>query len=329
MDKLTEKLNFNISMEDFVAISSFIKDYLNDRKSMYKDIFCSDEPYSKDDIEDYINYFTKSNGYYDDNGMIIGHPYVERILHFLEKDYEIFILPEIEGNVELLKTYLMGIDIDRDNFEEYEFKVLENFEEAWNKIIEVFKKYPLNNIEKMEYKELDGVHFYYYPTIQNYALETFIEFVDTVSKNFPNTLLRFDSFVLVPKEQIELYAGEGCYAYYINDSIFYADRVDKDEKEFYKLVLYHEFGHFIFESVFSECLQQCWFDYYEEWLSKGVKMSRNLSENYNTVEGADELFADSFAFLFAEPTEEGFIEKPSEIIMDTIKWLFKQEDINY
>lgn len=328
--QITEKLDFNISMQDFLTVSSIFKDYINDRKEIYKDLFCSEVEYTEQDIEDYINFVTRSEGYYDEEGKVVGHPYVERLLHFFEKDYEIFVLPDMCANVEFIKSALCGDYItEESSFEDVEFDVIEKMEECWNKMIDIFKKNPLNNIDDMEYREIEGCHFYYYPTIQKYVLDTFSEFVENIAKHFPNTIMRFDSFVLVPLEQIELYAGENCYAYYTDDSVFYADSIKKDEKEFYKIILYHEFGHFIFETVFSESLQQFWFDSYEEWLSKGVKMSRDLGENYNTVEGADELFADSFAYLFADPKGEGFIERPSEIIMDTIKWLFEHEDINY
>ena len=61
-----------------------------------------------------------------------------------------------------------------------------------------------------------------------------------------------------------------------------------------------------------------WYDNYEEWLANGTKLSRD--EGYNEVE---ELFADAFSCIFAD--SDDFIHKPSDIIIDTVKFIINSD----
>ena len=196
-------------------------------------------------------------------------------------------------------------------------------ENTWQDFIDYIRQYPLMNLDKMEYEEMFGCHVYFEKGTQKYIKSSFKDFIEHIAKDFPNILLRFDSFILTSPNYIELCAGDGTYAFYMDDTIFFSNKYDKDEKEFSNTVFYHEFGHFIYELI-AETYQQYFTDCYIEWTENGTKLSRDLSD-YSNLEGADELFADSFSCLYYEPSDEGFIHKPSEIILDTVRFILEQE----
>ena len=327
MEQLNEKLDFNLSMEDISTMNSLMKEYIDVRKQFYKNIFCSDEEYSKEDILDYLAFFTQLNLTDDDNTE--QYELVERILHFLERNYEMFIFGDIALCVETIKSIFYGEYLNDDDlivgneFEDLEYEKIIELENKWQEFIEYIRKYPLMNLDKMEYEEMFGCHVYFEKGTQQIIKRGFKDFIENIHKDFPNILLRFDSFILVSPSYIELCAGEGTYAFYMDDTIFFSNKYDSDEQKFSNTVFYHEFGHFIYELI-SETYQQYFTDCYIEWNDKGTKLSRDLSE-YSNLEGADELFADSFSCLYYEPSDEGFIHKPSEIILDTVRFILEQE----
>lgn len=327
MNELNEKLDFNLTMEDISTMNSLMKEYIDVRKQFYKNIFCSDEEYTITDIYEYLAYFTQLN--LTENEDLEQYDLVERILHFLERNYEMFIIGEIAQCVESIKSIFYGEYLETENinvgndFEDIEYEHILSLENLWNNFIQYIREYPLMNLDKMEYEEMFGCHVYFEKGTQQTIKSGFKDFIENIHKDFPNILLRFDSFILVSPNYIELCAGEGTYAFYMDDTIFFSNKYDKDEKDFSNTVFYHEFGHFIYELI-AETYQQYFTDCYIEWNENGTKMSRDLSD-YSNLEGADELFADSFSCLYHEPSDEGFIHKPSEIILDIVRFILEQE----
>lgn len=327
MSILNEKLDFNFSFADIKAIDTILNDYIKERSDFYSELFCSEESFTQEDVNSYLYYFT---GYISDT---LGedeevNPKLTRLLHFFSRNYEVFTIEPIAKDVSTILCYLQGEYLsDNLSFEEIsemEVDAIQNLTDTWQELSEKFADYPLLNIDKMQYKDIDGVQVYYDANTQPYAMEEFEKFVKNVNKVFPNTLLRLDSFILVDPDYISFVAGEGTLAYFLDDTIFFGSSVKNiekcgDDREFYSRILYHEFGHFIFD-LLSESSQIFWFDKYSEWKDKQVKMSRDEMK----YDPEDELWADSFSFLF-EDTKEGFIHKPSEIIIDTVKFLLNKE----
>lgn len=322
-------LNFNLSYKDISIVNSIIKDFIDDRKRFYTNIF-NDEKFSDIDIKQYLNYFTnlalddieKDSNKNDENEGINKdkHPYIFRLLHFFERNYEFFIQPEVEEIIFKIRNILMGndfVDFNIDDFEEIEFEQIQSLEALWQEFLNIFSKYPLLNLDKMNYEKVCNCQVYYQNSIQPFMLQIFKKFLTKINNFFPNILLRFDTFVLIDPSFIEIRAGEGTVAYFTDSCAFFPESCKEGEQNFIYQVFFHEFGHYLF-SLISEELVYYWYDNYEEWLANGTKLSRD--EGYNEVE---ELFADAFSCIFAD--SDDFIHKPSDIIIDTVKFIINSD----
>ena len=265
MENLNERLDFNFSYKDCEMMDKIVKEYLNDRKTMYKDLFLSDKEYSVDDIRDYIQYFCSCPTESEKENEKI-HKYLPRICHFLQRNYEIFLIEEI---VSIANNLLYSIsdslcfldmeddEIDFAEFEDVEYNCIDSIETYWEDFIKKVMEYPLLNLDKMEYTVIGGVQVYYKKDVQPFIYDSFIKFLDSIKRDYPNTLLNMDTFILVSPEYITFCAGEGTQAFYTDDVIFYADSCKDEDKDFVKSVYYHEFGHYIY-SLLSETMIEYW-----------------------------------------------------------------------
>ena len=117
-------------------------------------------------------------------------------------------------------------------------------------------------------------------------------------------------------------------AFFVDDAIFlkcHCDVKDESEKFFYKTVLYHEFGHYVFEQL-PEYLQLYWQENYVDWKKKGLKMCRDEDKNSQLDVYMNELHSDCFAchYLGKDMTDEDYIHLPNQQIMDTFEFLMKK-----
>lgn len=331
MPNLTERLEFNFHWKDIKVIDSLMQDYISDRVKCYDSIFCDNEnDISLTDITQYLHYFTQYDFEYDYKV----HPYLERLNNFLNRNYEIFSIPTLYEKLPIIQGLLSPIELSVNydtimEISDWEYNIIEQLKETWDIIINELLNFPLLNLDKMEYEELNGVQVYYDKDIDRNVAEPFKDFVNDIYNTFPNTLLRLDSFLLLDPEYIELVAGEGTKAYYLEDSIFFAKEIkDKDregEELFTVQSYYHEFAHFIYAQL-SETYINYWIDNYEDWTEKEIKMTRDKDRNVQLDCFCEELFCDTFACMFIDtPNTEEYIHNPSQIITDTVDFILRQE----
>jgi hypothetical protein len=301
MNKLNEKLDFSFSIKDFSLITEILEYYLQDRLFAFNNLDFS----KPNNIESYINYFLcpKTEKY---------HPYLFRIQHFIDRDYEFFNKEEIGSLVGKLRSLLRS-DYDSiiniKDFQKYEFDCINDIFDNWDIFYQKVQDYPLLVIDSFTYDDSKQTPIYYDTNTDKFILNTVHEFLEIVSKAFPVSLRRLDSIILCDSEYIDFVAGEGTMAFFINDNIFMPKTVKEEDKNFFIETIYHEFGHYMFSGLY-EADQILWYDLYEEWVKKDIQLTRE--EGKNEVE---ELFADAFSIKYSPVND--FIEKPSEIVIES------------
>lgn len=332
---INERIDFNFSYQDCKTIDKLLKEYLTDRQNIYTELFLDgDKEYTTDDVREYINYFCCSNGDCSQENDSV-HSKLPRIIHFLQRNYEIFLQDNILDTAQHLMDALTGIigflDLSdtelEENFEEFENTEYENIQSIgslWEDFLQKVAEFPITNLDKMEYMVIGGVQVYYNKSIQPFIYESFVKFLNTIQKDYPNTLLMMDTFILVSPEYIELCAGEGTRAFYIDDVIFYTDNCPDEDRDFIKSVYYHEFGHYIY-SMLSETMMEYWHQSYLDWKSSNVKLSRDEDVNSQLDEFEEELFADTFSTLYIDNGDEAYIHSPSPKVKDTLLFILEKE----
>ncbi len=308
MKQILEKLDFSFSFSDFNVITELLDHYLEDRVYVFDEVFNA-KTYSDKDKVDYIHYFIepciKDKPHHD---------YLERIQHFLSREYEIFNHPKISALVDTLQSIFFTRKDDYDSiedFEDYEVEVIDQIYESWQQLYQLISQYPLLELDTFKYEVIDFVPIYYTDDSDSYVLNEVKKFVKVMKKEYPTSLRRLDSLILCDTEYIEFVAGEGTMAFFVGDNVFMPNKVSDDDKLFFTTTLYHEFGHFIYDLLPEHC-QVLWTDYYKEWITKGIKLTR---EEGNDVE---ELFADVFSLQHNEKKPD-YISEPSTQIVDTYK----------
>lgn len=331
---LNENLSFNYDKsfyKDVNTIDGIVKRYVADRKNLYNELVSD---YDENSVEEYYDFFTT---YSTDLTQNVWED-MYHIHHFLERDYEIYIQEEIGT----LRDAVLSAITERgsyDDFETSEFDRIISVEDKWNEFCTKISDVPVMDLNDMDYDNVHGVQCYYDRNSQDFVMEVFSAFMDNLHDSYPNTLLKLDTVVLVPKDYIHFLGGDdSTQAFFTDNSLFLAsscDDVDNEEEcVFFKTVLYHEFGHFIF-SLMSETSQIYWANLYKEWRRKGVSMTRDddrnsqlYDENGNeSGENVEELFADTFACRFVgdEMSNDFYIHRPSSLIMDSMDFLLRNE----
>lgn len=335
--EFNENITFNFSdsfYKDVKTLDVLIQAYINVRKNVYQDVFCSEESYDESDINDYIAYFTTpscdiTQDVYDD---------LYHIQNFLNRDYEIYIQQDINSIRCQLQSLISCEVYPYEDFEQEEFDNLQKLQSLWDEFKQKTSEAPLLNLDKMEYQNINGVQCYFDKNTEDFVMESFIEFMNTLHNKFPNTLLKLDTCVIVPKDYIEYVGGEGTQAFFTDNALFLAstcdDKNDEEERCFYKLVLYHELGHFIY-TLLSETSRIMWSDLYKTWREKKVKMTRDDDKNSQlydedgneTNENKEELWSDTFATILydGELKDEYYIHKPSSLITNSVDFILRSE----
>lgn len=330
MNKIKERIDFNFSYKDCATMDRIIGEYINDRENMYKELFLSGDNYTVDDIREYIRYFCSSATGLESEDKNI-HRHIFRIQHFLQRNYEIYLIERVQETINNLiyaitdiMAFMEDEEIDFDDFEEMEYNSIENIKKYWEEFIKEIMEYPLLNLDKMEFTVIGGVQVYYSKNVSPFIYDSFIKFLENIKRDYPNTLLMMDTFILVPSEYIQFCAGKGTQAFFTDDVVFYADDCLEEDKDFVRSVYYHEFGHYIY-SLLSETMMEYWHDCYLQWKSSNTKMTRDEDRNSQLDEFEEELFADTFSTLYVDNGEEAYIHKPSSLITDTLLFILEEE----
>ena len=331
---LAENIYFNYSdsfFKDVNTLTPIIEQYYKDRKAIFEQLY-NDKDCTEQDLEEYFNYFTTASTEMTKDV----YETLFRIQHFFDREYEIFINPQV---LELRNSLLDFVYNSSFLNKEAEQENIFNFRKNWKKFKQVICEIPSLDLDKQEYKNLFGVQCYFDPNTQSFVVDTINSFMQNIHSAFPNTLLKLDTVLIVDKDYLQFLAGDdSTQAFFTDNCLFLAsscdDTDDPEEKIFFETVLYHEFGHFIF-SLLSETSQIMWFNLYKDWQSKDVKMTRDKDKNsqlYNeegqeTGENIEELFADTFAMKFVgEKTNNNFyIHKPSSLITDSLDFILRNE----
>lgn len=320
--KLTEKLDFSFSIKDFDEMTKLFEPYIQERIEFYKNLFCQEVSPDKESILEYIHYFItpilSSEEAKEKN--IKTHPFIGRVIHFLNRNYEFYILPGVQENIQML-LYCFSLtreDIEEQtNFEEYENKMIDIIIKEWEELYKKVLDFPYLTIKNFKNEIINGISVYYKEeSIDPELYAIYRQFIVDMNTVFPISLKRIDSILFVPQSYIDFSAGEGTTAYFLEDEIFMPEQIKEEDKTFFVETLYHEFGHFIF-ALLPEASQILWYRFYQEWsTSEFIKLTRD--EGKNEVE---ELFADGFSILYS-PLHD-YLQRPSEIILDTVKNLIK------
>lgn len=307
--QLVEKLDFSFSEKDFNTIDSLFNSYIQDRQSIYDNLFAESE-YTEEEERDYINFFIKQIIKEEEQ-----HPYLLHIIHFLNRNYEFFTLPEIYDLVQKLKNCF---DITSSYTLHDEVGLLTNTVQYWEKLKDRIKYYPLLDINSYKKVIVDNNSVYYKEDSNKFLVDEVIKFVTKISSYFPKQISRLDSFIMCSPEYISFSGGESTFAYYIQDSVFLKNNIEEKDYAFYIETLYHEFGHFLFELI-TEKNQVLWYDLFTLWEAKKFKMSR---ENDNNE--PEELFADAFSLLMTD-THDYLNPNLNPIILQYCKIILKKE----
>lgn len=341
--RLEENLDYTFSYKDLLAIDKLMKKYISDREEMYKSLFNSTEEYTKDDVKEYVEWFMGNASDMDiDKEEPIHHKYLYRIKHFLERNYEFNLLPSYNDIVwaicDCMSYYGLPIsdmnDEEVEEFVENEMDCIEGLKNNWNAYLETLANYPLMHLENMKKTTVMGAEVYYDKNTQEFVLNNFLEFLQNVKHDFPQLISKFDRFLIVDNDYLKFLAcdedGQGeTQAFFTDNAIFLKCKCDnlKDENErfFYKEVLYHEFGHYVF-SMMAEYLQAYWFENYAKWKENDVKMCRDKDRNSQLDVYCEELWADCFAcfYLGDKMTDEDYIHLPSPMITDVFEFILRK-----
>jgi hypothetical protein len=316
IQKLQEKLDFGFSLKDFNEMTKILQAYMQERSDMYDKLFLHGA-YTQDDMREYTHYFITP--LLKDKPV---HPAIYRIEHFLGREYEFFTLPEVGEIVFLLQQRISITPEDLQelevSFEDFEYETINTIIDLWNMLYDKACNYPYLIMNSYTNDVINGVHVYYRKEFIDQDLyDLYIGFIEDINTIFPKSLKRLDSLLFVPQSYIDFTAGEGTAQFFLSDSVFAPERIKKEDKEFFLETLYHEFGHFIF-ALMSECSQILWYNTYNEWTEKGIKLTRD--EGKNEVE---ECFADTFSRIYS-PVHD-YIQQPNEIVLETARFILEEE----
>jgi hypothetical protein len=314
MKKLSERLDFSFSYNDFAVITELLEQYLDDRVYVFNKLI-NENSYTENEKTQYINYFITPCV-----EEMKQHEYLSKIQHFLSREYEIYNHPKIASLLDTLSSIFFTTKEDYDlidDFENYEVETIDAIYELWQQLHELISNYPLLNLDDYKYEVIDFVPIYYKKEdVDSFVLKEIKKFIHIMKKEFPTSLRRLDSVILCSKDYIEFVAGEGTMAYYIESTIFMPANVEKEDELFFVTTLYHEWFHMVYSLLPEEC-QILWQDYYIEWCKKGLRLTRD--EN-NEVE---ELFADVGSIVYNTKNPD-YIHEPSKIIINTFNEILKR-----
>lgn len=341
---MSEHLDYTFNWKDLITTDRMMKSYLSDRETLYNELFNSDEKYTEDDVREYCEFFMGQNAsdMDVDSDKSNHHKYLYNIRHFLSRNYEFNILPsycDLVNNINDCMVYYGEIDylgdlISLDEFVSLEYESIENLKSFWNDYLVNMANYPMMHLENLKKTNVLGSEVYFDKKTDDFVLSSFLEFLQNVKKDFPEILKKFDRFLIVDNDYLQFLADDGgedsgTEAFFTDDSIFlkcHCDNLkDEDEKFFYKEVLYHEFGHYVFECM-PEYLQIYWQENYKNWKEKGLKMCRDEKRNSQLDVYMNELFADNFAcyYLSDKMTDDDYIHNPSPIITDIFNFILRK-----
>lgn len=339
--KLTENLDYTFNWKDLIVVDKLMKNYLCDREKMYTELFCSDEDFTKDDVSEYIKYFLGSDAsdMDVDKEDSVHHKYLYNIRHFLSRNYEFCVLPSYQeklGNVTDCLYYYGDTSTDEgiQEFIDCEYECIQNLEQNWTAFLQTMTNYPMMHLEKLKHVSVLGCDVYFDKSTDKFVLDSFLEFLQNVKKDFPIVISKFDRFLIVNNDYLQFLADDGnedsgTQAFFTDNAIFLKANCenlkDSSERFFYKEVLYHEFGHFIF-SLLPEYLRLYWQQEYVEWKKKGVSFCRDNDRNSQLSEYMEECFADCFAchYLGDKMTDEDYIHLPSQLILDVFEFILRK-----
>lgn len=325
-EKLQEKLDYSFSFKDFKKINEYMNNFISDRRGSFQKYFIEYNAETaknfKKTCQDYIEYFVANDGKES-------HSALYRIIHFINRPYEVFSLPEIEPLISRLK-FLFSIPYEEiDDFEEfiseYEVDTIQEIEEIWASLNELLASSPRIIMSDLQYIQKGSIQIYVEPNADTFIVQTISNLAEKMVESFPLHMSRLDSFFIVNKDYINFACGvddDSVMAFYLEDHIFFPSHIDPNDKDFFLFSVWHEAGHFIFE-LMSEASQELWYSQYQKWEEKGVKLSR-IGNNDNEVE---ECFADAFSYIYGplKTVVEDFVQPPSQIVMNTVRSLIEEE----
>lgn len=342
VQRIKENLDYTFSYKDLIVADKMMKTYLDDREKLYSDLFCSDEEYDKQDVLDYIEYFMSSNSSDTDidSENNVHHKYLYNLHHFLSRNYEFNVLPsycECIANITDCLYYFNSVDTDEEIelFVENESETIENLKLFWHDFLDTMTNYPMMHLDKLKHTCIMGCDVYYDKSTDKFVLDSFLEFLQNVKKDFPSIINKFDRFLILDNDYVHYLADDGLeedsgtMAFFTDDSIFLKahcdDLKDESEKFFYREVLYHEFGHFIFSRL-PEYLQLYWKQEYQNWKKNNMKMPRDDDRNSQLNEYCEECFADNCAIFYLgdKMTDEDYIHDCSSFIKDVFEFIIKK-----
>jgi hypothetical protein len=336
--RIKENLDYTFSYKDLITVDKMVNSYIKNREKIYYELFNGSDDYTKDDVLEYIEYFmgnSASDADIDSNEKK-HHKYLYNIRHFLGRNYEFNILPSYWSLVSSITDCLcyfgeLNSDEELEQFIENEQDCIQNLKDFWNDFLQTLASYPIMHLEKMKKTCIMGSDVYYDKNTDKFVLNSFLEFLQNIKRDFPTLLMKFDRFLIVDNDYLRFLADDGgedsgTQAFFTDNSIFLKchcdDLKDENERFFYKEVLYHEFGHYIFENL-PEYLQLYWQQNYSEWKNKDIKMCRDKDRNSQLDVYMNELFADCFAcfYLGNKMTDDDYIHMPSSLITDTFEFI--------
>lgn len=340
-EKLQENLDYSFNWKDLICIDKAFQIYIRDREKMYTDLFCSDEEYTLDDVNDYIEFFmsgSASDSDIDDD-QCKHHKYLWNLHDFLSKNYYFNLLVDYQeavANISDCLYYFSKIE-DESFVEEFingEGDCIENLKTFWNDFLQMIASYPMLHLDKLKKTCIMGSEVYYDKSTQPFVLNSFLEFLQDVKRDFPMILQHFDRFLILDNDYLTFLAGndESTQAFYSDNAIYLRATCenldDPSEQFFYKQVLRHEFAHYVWQCL-PLYLQLFWQENYVEWKKKSIKMCRDPEKNSQLDVYEQELFSDCMACWYFEDTEEiynddNYIHMPNEQIMDTFEFVLKK-----
>lgn len=339
--RLKENLDYTFSYKDLITADKMVRKYISDREKMYNELFNSEEDYNVDDLKEYLEYFegASASDLDVDAQDSKHHKYLWSIREFLSRNYEFNLLPnycDLIGNVSDCLFYLDELadnitDEGMDDIVETEYECIENLKKFWNDYIVAMANYPLMDLSKLNKTCILGCEVLFDKSTDDFVLNSFLEFLQNIKKDFPQTLRNFDKFLILPNEFLTFLADgdEQTQAFFTDGEIYLKCKCDNlsdpSEQLFYKCVLYHEFSHYLW-TLLPQYLQQYWVESYKEWKNKGLKLTRADDRNSQKSEFMQELFADCNAcrYLGDKLCDEDYIHNPSPIIMDTFNFILKK-----
>lgn len=343
MSRLKENLDYTFSWKDLITVDRLMQKYISDREKMYNELFNSDEEFDSEDLKEYVEWFMGECSDMDvDAKNPKHHPNLYNIKHYLGRNYEFNLLPsycELVANINDCLSYFLGLNDDMsdefiEDFISTEYDCIENLKEFWNDYLTAMVNYPMMHLDELQKTVVMGSEVYFDKKTDDFVLNSFLEFLQNVKRDFPNILKKFDRFLIVDNDYLRFLADDGgedsgTEAFFTDNAIFLKchcdDLKDDNERFFYKEVLYHEFGHYVFECL-PEYLQLYWQENYVEWKNKGLKMCRDEDKNSQLDVYMNELHSDCFAchYLGDKMTDDDYIHMPSSIIMDTFEFILRK-----